>query len=59
MALPKVPMIYYLKFLAKNPEIINKQKRMTHTQGGKQATDTACDSHQITELTHKTSKYSL
>ena len=26
---------------------------MTHTQGEKQAIDTACDSDQISELTHK------
>ena len=26
---------------------------MTHTQGGKQAIDTACDSDQISELTYK------
>lgn len=47
MALPRVATIYSLKYPTKNPETFNKQERMTHTQGEKQATDSACDSDQI------------
>ena len=57
MALPRVATIYYLKYRTKNPETFNK--RMTHTQGENQATGIACDSDQISDLTHKDFKVAI
>ena len=53
MALPRIVNNVLSKISIKNSETFNKQERMTHTQGEKQAIDTACDSDQISELTHK------
>lgn len=53
MALPRVVNNVLSKISNKNSETFNKQEKMTHTQGGKQAIDTACDSDQISELTYK------
>ena len=51
--MPRVVNNVLSKISNKNSEAFNKQERMTHTQGEKQAIDTACDSDQISELTHK------